>query len=914
MAAQDGPRLVGRRAEMERVTAWLDGIRGGTAALLIRGEAGIGKTALWDAAVGAARAAGARVLVARPAEAELPMGYAALGDLLGPFAGAVMPRLPAPQAGALASALLLADGEGAAEPAHIGRAVLSALQALAADGPLVVAVDDVQWLDPATASALSFAIRRLGESPVGVAVTLRDGHDEPLGVREAFGSDLVDVPVTGLTIGAVGALLRSRVDPGLTRRRLVGIHERSAGNPFYALQLATVAGSSLPSSLQELVRRRLDDAPADANDALDLAAVRGPFRPGAADQAAVDAAVAAGLLVEDGETIRFIHPLFAAGAYERIPPGRRRALHERAAKVAGTLEDRARHLALAATGPDAPTAAILEQAAAAARSRGAPQSAIELADQAVRLTPDDAPDDRARRLMDQADYLVLSADEPSARAIVERLIEEGVRGATRVRAKVHAALLESTPGAAVADLEEAVREPHDDGVLKARALAQLAWQRGAWLGDLEPAFEEARESVRLAEALGDPGALVSALTTAGLLSSVAGREGADVYFRRALEIHVQHPRSAADHTPRLAFAHERWWRGDYVTARALMADERRAAEDEGDGGLLMRLNVFGADLATYDGRWAEADALIAEALVDARDWWRAGALTTRAILRARRGDPAALEDVAAVQELPVGRGDPVFVAAGEFATGLLAAADGRLAEAARLVARLPEVSDQSGSRGPDLAQYSPDAAAVLVEAGQPEAAERIAERIDARRIQLEPWGPAASSLIRGLVALAGSQPGDSLPLLTAAIETFEEVGAPWLAGQSRLGRGSALRRLGRRREAAADLEVAVAAFTALGAVPAQRRAEDELRRARPRPRHDDQLTAAEIRVAALVADGKTNREVAAALFTTVATVEAHLTRIYGKVGVRSRSELTRLVAAGAISLDGQSDPEMKPAP
>jgi DNA-binding CsgD family transcriptional regulator len=106
----------------------------------------------------------------------------------------------------------------------------------------------------------------------------------------------------------------------------------------------------------------------------------------------------------------------------------------------------------------------------------------------------------------------------------------------------------------------------------------------------------------------------------------------------------------------------------------------------------------------------------------------------------------------------------------------------------------------------------------------------------------------------------------------------------------------------------------VAAFTALGAVPAQRRAEDELRRARPRPRHDDQLTAAEIRVAALVADGKTNREVAAALFTTVATVEAHLTRIYGKVGVRSRSELTRLVAAGAISLDGQSDPEMKPAP
>jgi DNA-binding CsgD family transcriptional regulator len=899
--ADRSAELVGRQAELDLVRRWLAQLEYGPAGVVVTGEPGIGKTTIWTAATAAARERGARVLVTRPVAAELPLGYAGLGDLFGTVTASVLDDLPDPQAFALSAALSLGPDHHAVDPLLVGRAIVSALRLLAEKSAVVLAIDDAQWLDPPSTRALAFAARRLADVRIGFAVTLRGG-DEPLGLAAALGDGLVEVAVEGLSLGAMGHLLRTRVDPAIPRRTLLSVHERSGGNPFYGIQLARADPGRLPASLKEVVGRSLDLVPPSAMPAIEFVAVLGPTPVASFDDlVGLDAAVIADVLIEERGEVRFGHPLVAAGAYERIPPGRRRALHRQAADMAGSLEVRARHLALAAAGPDEGRAELLEQAARAAADRGAVETAVELAAHAVRLTPPGGGDARDRRTMDQADYLVLAADEQAAGTLVDGLLGGDATGKIRVRALVRRALMESRPEAAVARLEQAVAEPHDDPALAATTLAQLAWQRGAWLGDLEPAIGEAMTSLELAETIGDDGTLVSALTTLGLLLSVAGRAGAANHLRRAVEIIDRVPDAAGDHTPRLALAHERWWRGDFAMAEALLAAERGRAEQRGDEGLLLRLNIFRADLAIRRGRWDEAERLIEDALIDARDYWRTLLLTNRAILRGRRGDGAAAADAeAAVSAAPANQ---TFVAAADFAVGLIDLAEGRPAKAAERMARLPELGDRNGARGAEDAALIPETVAVLVEADRLDQAEALIRQLERRHVQLEPWGTAAEGFCRGLLALVAGEAPAGLDLLTAAATGFEDLGAPWEHGQALLAQGKALRRAGRRREAASSLERAVTIFSELGARPARDRAADELRRARPRPRRDDGLTTAESRVAALVATGHTNRETAARLFTTVATVEAHLTRIYSKLGIRSRTELSRLVGGGSVELD-----------
>lgn len=894
MRALERRTLIGRPSELAQVQGWVARLADGPAALVITGEPGIGKSSVWDAALAEAAGRGALILVSRPVEAELRLGYAALGDLLGDAVGPVLDTLSDPLRQAISAALVLGDEPESGDPLLVGRAALAALAGLAASAPVVIAIDDAQWLDPASARALAFAARRLRDVPVGFVLAVRDGHPEPLDLAGALAGRATALHLGGLSLEAVGAILQQRLGPGIPRHRLRRIHARAGGNPFYAEQLAGAPDDQLPASLDELVRGRLEAVDRRADSAIERVAVLGPS-PVATfeDVAALDLAVEAGVLVELDRLVWFAHPLLATGAYERIPPGRRRALHAVAAAAAASRESRARHLALAATGPDAAVAQELEDAARGARLRGAPEAAVELAEQARRLTPPTDVDGLARRTMDQADYLFVSADERGATALVEALLAGPVRGSVRVRALVQKALTATDPVTAVARLEEANAEAHDDRTLRARTLAQLAWQRGAWLGDLEPAIGEALAAVEMAEALGDVSTLVTALTTAGLVLSVAGRPGAVDLFRRALAIMERAPTAAGDHTPRLAFANERWWRGDFEMAAGLMADERRLAEGRGDDGLLMRLQVYGAELALRRGRWDEAEQFLERALIDARDYWRVSALLRRAILRARRGDPTANVDVAELRASPISASDPFIAATADFAAGLLALADGRVADAAALMAPLPERSDRSGSRGAEFAVYIPETVAVLVAAGVIGAADALAAQLDRRRLQLEPWGDAARAYCRGLLAQAGGDAATSLELLDEAARGFEDLAAPWELGLALLARGTGLRRAGRRRDAAASLDRAAAIFRALGAAPALRRTEEELRSARPRPSRGDNLTPAELRVAALVAEGRTNREVAAELSTTVATVEAHLTRIYGKLSVRSRTQLAR---------------------
>jgi DNA-binding CsgD family transcriptional regulator len=897
--------LVGRESETGTAQAWVDLLGTGPAALVVRGDPGIGKTSLWAAATELAAAAGALVLVSRPVEAEMPLGYAGLGDLLEPVAGRVLAALTEPLAADLAAALLLRDGSTPSDPLVVARGTLAALRGLAAESPVVIAVDDGQWLDPASARALAFAVRRLSTERVGVLLALRSGQPDPLGCAAAFGDRAREIPVAPLGLGATAHLLRTRVDPQTARRTVQRIHQQSGGNPLYSLHLARAPeANGLPSSLRDAIESRLVSADPAAMPALERAAVVGPAHRGSYDDGgALDAAVAAGLLVEDRDEVRFAHPLLATATYGRLTTSRRRALHRQAAAASQGAEERARHLALAAAGPDPATAGLLEEAARLAGARGAPEAAAELAAHAVRLTPPDDGPARLRRMTQTADHLVRAGDEPAAAALVEQVLAGGATGPVRARALVHSALLAADAPTAVARLEQAVGEPGVDGLLAAQTLALLAWQRGAWLGDAPTAFPEAVAAVALAEPLDDVPTLVVALTTAGLMASIVADPAAEDYFHRALQAADRAPDASVDRPPRIAYAQLLTWRGDWEPAAALLATERQGAERRGDEGLLMRLDLFGAGLALRRGRWAEADDLLVAALGDARGYWRVMALVQRAFLRGRRGDPSAAEDAAEIAASPFARADPVVAASADHALGLLAAARRDVTAAADLLARLPRHLDGAGARAADLLADVPETVAALVEAGEQDEAAAVTAELERRREQFAPWGPAAAELCRGLVLGGAGDTAAALGHLAAARAGLEAVGAPWELGQALLAEGSALRRLGRRNDAAAVLDRAVAVFADLGAAPARDRARDELARARPRPRSTDVPTAAERRVAALVSAGLTNKEVAAQLFTSVATVEAHLTRLYSKVGVRSRTQLARRVADGLLDVE-----------
>jgi DNA-binding CsgD family transcriptional regulator len=460
----------------------------------------------------------------------------------------------------------------------------------------------------------------------------------------------------------------------------------------------------------------------------------------------------------------------------------------------------------------------------------------------------------------------------------------------------------------VARLEEAVAEPQHDAALAARTLSQLAWQRGAWLGDVETAIPEATRAVALAELVAEEGTLVTALTTLGLLLSISGDRRAEATFRRAVAILDRAPSAAGDHTPHLAFAHERWWRGAYGEAAALIEVERQRALDQGDEGRLMRVAIFGARLEARRGRWTDADRLLEEALLGAQGWWRISALVERGILRGRRGERSALDDAAELRASPHAAGDPAFRAAAGFIEGLTRLADGDAAAAADLLATLLEETAGHAQRGVEFGVLIPEAVAALAAGGQVERALALTKLLDRRSAQFGAWGLAAGAYCRGVLALAAADIPAAREELAAAARGFEDIGAPWELGQSLLAEGSTLRRAGRRLEAGRSLDRALAIFTELGAEPARRAAAEELRRVRPQRARDDSLTPAEGRVAALAAAGQTNREVAARLFTTVATVEAHLTRIYAKLGVRSRTELARRVSDGSLQLEKPADP------
>jgi predicted ATPase len=377
--------VVGREAELAAVDAALEAARSSLAALVLEGEPGIGKTTVWREGLARAAGRGFRVLACRAAQAEARLSFAALGDLLAPLEAAALASLPGPQRRALEAALLRAEPEGAApDPRAIGTGVVSLITALAATAPVLLALDDVQWLDLPSARALEFALRRLESRPVVVLATLRTG--EPVGrapLLPALPAERVRRVVLGsLSLGALYRVLEQQLGHGLPRPLLVRVQAATGGNPFYALEIVRAIQAEgppapgqalpIPRDLRELAAARLRRLPTRAREALLRASALAQPTVALVDPDDLAPAEQAGVVrIRPGGRVDFAHPLFAAAIYAAASRERRRRLHGELAQAASDVEERARHLMLAGDGPDEQIAAALDEAAARAHRRGA---------------------------------------------------------------------------------------------------------------------------------------------------------------------------------------------------------------------------------------------------------------------------------------------------------------------------------------------------------------------------------------------------------------------------------------------------------------------------------------------------------------------------------------------------------------
>ena len=625
-------RLIGREDELEAILGLLDAPERVPGVTVLPGEAGVGKTTLWLAGLEAASERGYRVLSSRPSEAETQLSFAGLADLLGDVAGAILPELPPIQRRALEAALLLGEAEIGADNRAVVAAFLASLRLLAADGPVWLAVDDIQWLDAASLAAVRFTLARLDHEPVAALLAVRGGVPDWL--RRAVPEErLQTVGVTGLSVGAIQELIRTRLDVTFPRPTLIRIWETSRGNPFFALELAgalqrrggTLApGEALPipTDLDELLRARLDGLSRQALElARVVAALADPTLPlvesavGRRFDAALTETFAAQILELERDRLRFTHPLLGSAVSARQSPNSRRALHARLAELVPTSEERARHLAVATIVPDRVIASTLEDAARSAQARGAPADAAELAEQALALTPRGDLADARRRLFLAADRHFVAGDAHRAASLLERARAEAAPGPERAAILVRLGDVRfyGRPRKAEELARQALVEASGDAETEALVhLRQADLMR--WGAGIDAGVAHALQAVEAASRTDDHSLHC---TTQGTLGEWQFRAGRGIQ-RRAMEQAVSLERTLPDWPlisgPTEHLCHQLVWAGELDLGRSLLLevlDVRRAAQDAGsEAWTLWNLGL----LEWRAGNWDTAERHTAGAL------------------------------------------------------------------------------------------------------------------------------------------------------------------------------------------------------------------------------------------------------------------------------------------------------------
>jgi DNA-binding CsgD family transcriptional regulator len=899
--------IVGRDAELASLQAFIRLADGGVAALVLEGGAGIGKSTLWDAGLEYARAHGLTVVTSRPATAERAFGYVGLGDLLEGVIDDVLPELLPPRRRALQVALLREEAAGdPVDRRTLAVAVRDALQHVSERAPTLIAIDDVQWFDASSSRALAFAVRRLDATAVKLLLARRVGEESAPQSELERALDAKHLVVGPLSVGALHRLLHDRLQRSFARQTLLRIHERSGGNPFFALELARVLPEDVdpvkplpvPETLEELVGARISALPASTRKALSVAAAVGTVsealleRAGAAPDV-LDAAVAAHVIERANGMIRFTHPLLSSVLYGDLGE-ERRDVHARIAEVVDDPVLRARHIALSVDTPDADVARVLDEAAAMATDRAAAALTAELAEQALRLTPTNRDEDRRRRALAAARAHLAAGEWTRARAIATDLLAATEAGLFRAQVLLLLAEFEHDD-LAVPVLQEALRHAASQSPLEALIRIRLARAERFRKG-FGTARDSTRAALELANDLDDDVLRFEALVQLQWLGAMVGDPEAPGYAARARDL------ATAAGDPRLVREANILVSG--MLADAGNIDERRATLENEYREWQERDELFAAEvlwelswLELWGGRWSLAADYAARSR-DVRIQYgveRNQDYIPSSWIAAHRGqlDLAREQAERALKlcEEQIGFYPPLLQAV----PGLVALWRGDAATAAEDLGNAERQALALGWDAPDARPWTADCAESLL----------ALDRIDEAVTLIDRWEADATRLgrrrvlahvarCRGLVAAARGAVDEAVSFFEQAVARHDEVGDDFGRARALLALGIVLRRSRQKRAARDTIRAALDGFEQLGAATWVEKAHDELGRIGGRTREEG-LTAAERRVASLVAEGRTNQEVAAALFLAERTVASHLTHIYAKLGVRSRTELARKV-------------------
>jgi DNA-binding CsgD family transcriptional regulator len=910
------PQLAGREEELEAIARLFDAREDLPSTAVLPGEAGIGKTTLWLAGIDAAAARGYRILSSRPSEAETKFSFVGLSDLLGDAAGDLLPELPPIQQRALAAALLLGESEIHSDDRAVAAAFLAALRLLAASAPVCLAVDDVQWLDTASLAALRYALARLEHEPVAALLAVRG--DLPSWVRRAVPENrLRTVDVGGLSVGAIHELLRARLDASFPRPTLIRLWETSGGNPFFALELAAALqrkGSALtvgeelpiPTNLDELLRTRIDGLSAKALDvARAVAALADPTvtlvesAVGRRSDSGLAEALAARILELDVERLRFTHPLLGSAVAARDTPSRRRSLHARLANLVPTAEERARHLALATAEPSCEIASILEDAARSAHARGAPAAAAELAEQALRLTPLANVEDARRRLLIAAERHQVAGDTGRATGLLTRGLAEAPAGVERATVLVQIAALEEAPREAEALYHHALAEAEGDDALEATIHLSLA-RVMRWGEGVERGAVHAGLAVRAASRTDDVALRCSTLALHADWHFRAGRGIPRAEMEEAMVLERSLAEWPLEDGPTVVFCHQLVWAFELSHARRLvleLGDVLKTRNDPADEAWELWQLSF---IEWRAGNWEEAERHAAGSLELLTQLGRVlpPYEFPAAIIDAHRGR---IDDARARAQGAIGRAEAEGIRIAESGHGwVLGFIELSLGDPEAALEHLRPSHELRNTFMLEPAQRLElgDLLEALIAVGELYEADEVLATWQKRAAALDrAWALAILARCRALLLAARGDLEGAFASFERALAEHARSTDPFHHARTLLALGRTQRRAKRRGAARTTLEEALAAFERLGAPLWSEQARAELARIGGRAASRGELTEAEHRIAALVAEGRTNREVAAALFLTVHSVETALTRVYGKLGVRSRAELAHLLAA-----------------
>jgi DNA-binding CsgD family transcriptional regulator len=901
-----------RHSECDTLDRLVDAVRAGESrALVVRGEPGVGKTALLEYMVERASRRGPRVARVVGVQSEMELAFAGLHQLCRPMLDRA-DRLPTPQRRALYTVFGLSDGP-APDRFLVGLAVLGLLAEVAQERPLVCVVDDAQWLDRASAQALTFVARRLGAESVAMVFAART----PDGVPElAELADLPELAVAGLPTGEARALLDGVVRGPVDERVLDRLVAETRGNPLALLELPRgltsaelVAGfglsgvRALPQQIEESFRRQVAPLDAETRQLLLVAAAepvgnpvlvwRAAERLGIGVTAAAPA-VASGL-VEIGTIVRFRHPLVRSAIYWAASPEERRSAHQALAEATDAETDpdrRAWHCAQAATGPDEDVAAELERSAVRAQARGGLAAAAAFLERAAELTPElSRRADRTRAAAQATHHAGMPDTTLRLLSLVEALPLDKFQGAQMDLLRARIALTVNRGREAPPLLLIAAKQLEPLDVRLARETYLDALLAAMFAGGLaaDGSVRAAAEAARAAPAPAGPPRAPDLLLDGLAIRFTDGYAAAVPMLRRAL---------CAFRSPDLCPEELHWLWLAHITAGNLWdeatLETARHLELARDAGALTTLPLaltsrIGA--LVYLGELTEAAALLGEVEAVSAATGIPAAPYGALLLAAWRGREAeAFQLIETTTEEVLRRGEGFGLIITGAAHALLCNSLGRYEDALAAARR--------ASEHPPVMGVEPWGVLVeLIEAatrsGRPEcAAGALDQLVETTRASGTDWALGIEARSRALLGEAGAAEA-------AYREAIERLGRTRIRGElarARLLYGEWLRRERRRLDAREQLRTAHELFSAMGMEAFALRAARELaatgETARKRSvETSSELTAQEAQIVRLVREGLSNPEIAARLFLSPRTVEWHLSRIFGKLGITSRRQL-----------------------